>query len=176
MNGVWPARQFRYSKMVTELIDMISEWPQLNIEPRQRHAPWVRHVLRRFNTTANDLATRGKHLTHDIIIQFNESQLTDVEYVKGLWDGGHDPGSSEVGIGFELRGYSRRPLHSQEGYTTIALAHGKCEGFSSADAEICAFQTMIHVVHRKLNRWQQWPTLPAWRPKEAVSCLSGCTQ
>ena len=104
INGIWPARQQRLSTITTELIDMIAGWPDIGVEPRQRHCQWVRHIYRCFNTIANDLATNGEQLRcNDVqIICSDTVDIHGFEYIRGLWDGGHDPGTEVVGIGFEI--------------------------------------------------------------------------
>jgi len=60
-------------------------------------------VLRGYNDNANTLATMGTELSDvESVIYQEDVAFATVEHVRGFWDGGYDPGSEYVGVGWYL--------------------------------------------------------------------------
>ena len=61
---------------------------------------FARHVRRKFNGECDEIAGRGKKINDTKM--FVDTFESDVKYWKGAWDGGYDPGSVFVGLGFKV--------------------------------------------------------------------------
>lgn len=152
INGTWPVKSGKFVEAVGGCQKALMK---MNLEhgcaPRCDHSHWVRHVRRCHNSLADELATRGKELDIVNFVQntVKELPLHDKFFLRGFWDGGHNPGDDVVGIGCHLQ-FSLELPHEKSLWIPCAYVFGKCYGCSSADAEIQGFQTLLELCQRLL--------------------------
>ena len=116
-----------YNARVSECMDKMWSWLEgCCAERRVQHLNWTRHVFRVLNEEANDLATRGKSMDKlDCHFEIKDTAFRDMNFWRGAWDGGYDPGKVTCGVGFVLQGCWARPVKNQK-WTNIVVGYGKC--------------------------------------------------
>jgi len=168
-NGVWPIRKDAYRSLMERNMNLIYEVScHHNLQPRCRHAPWARHVKRRWNKRADELATLGKGMGLDTCsVQVWTFELAEVKFLRGFWDGGFDDEfPEEVGLGWHLQFCGERP-DSGTSWKPLFEASAKTKGFSSACAEIAAFTNLVAMTCKLLQSMEfgDWQTIPIVPPE-----------
>ena len=123
------------------------------------------HSCTEYNKLADELATLGKNLgRNDSIIDIHWDRVGEnMPYLRGSWDGGYQPESTWVGVGFVLEGHHCLPTVSGSNWKIIATGYGRCNGGSAANAEILAFQCLVEMIGRVLSpRTTFWKPLSPW--------------
>ena len=102
--------------------------------PRQDYTDWARHVPREINQGCVALATKGKELPHeDLVLEISHSSFQMTTYILARWDGGHDPESVVIGIGFTIDCFDE-----DDSCTNVATGFGKTKGtFSDRCRDDC---------------------------------------
>lgn len=148
-NGCWPVRNPRHLPRVDKNIQALMSWCGWGARPRTDGAQWIRHVLRKFNKSADYLANLGKALgNNEFRIDVGSKQ--HFRFLRGFWDGGHSQGKEVVGVGVILQGVNEHPNEETE-WKTIMVGYGKCDGRSATTAEMQAFTWLVEIVTLRLK-------------------------
>ena len=89
----------------------------------------------------------GKKLSDvESVIYQEDVDFGTIDYVRGFWDGGYDPGSEFEGVGWYLAYRKSKPAPGAL-WTRLLTGYGRCYGRSAAEAELQAFQSLLFSFH-----------------------------
>lgn len=145
INGHWPTKNRWYGDVIAGCIGRIEMLWKAGGRPRKDWACFARHVRRKFNKECDALAGEGK----DMMAPSMQITVSDVsgKYWQGSWDGGHNPGTTTVGVGFKIwvtndvMTFGGKTMPT--GWQVKASGKGSVTGEGSTFAELMAFQSLL---------------------------------